>query len=171
MGVALQMYSHDQNNLYPHYLGPPGSSYGDTTGQRGKASGLVYWSSKLRPYGALAWTNRTFHCPGYSADIAAPWKQDTPERHGSYAYNTYGVRTANTTRGAFGLGPIQYWETAPGVKVPPVSQAQIVAPSELLAMGDSLLKSGMKGASDVWGCINLFGSPLLEAPYVARHGK
>jgi prepilin-type processing-associated H-X9-DG protein len=165
------MYSHDQNNLFPHYLGPAGPSYGDITGQRGRAIGLVYWSSKLHPYGMLAWTNRAFHCPGYTAEIAAPWKKDTPERHGSYAYNTYGVRTANTTRGAFGLGPIQYWETAPGVKVPAVSQSQIVAPSEMLAIGDALMKSGMKGGSDVWGCINLLGTPLLEAPYIAPHGN
>lgn len=171
MGVALQMYTHDQNALYPHYLGPAGSSYGDAMGQRGKASGLVYWSSKLRPYGLLAWTNRAFHCPGYTAEIAAPWQKDTPERHGSYAYNTYGVRTANTTRGVFGLGPIQYWETAPGVKVSAVSQSQVVAPSEMLAMGDSFMKVGMKGGPDVWGCVNILGSPLLEAPYLARHGR
>jgi prepilin-type N-terminal cleavage/methylation domain-containing protein len=170
MGVSLQMYVHDNQNRYPYYLGPGGSAYGDTVGQGGRATGLIYWSSKLRPYGLLAWTNRAFHCPGYEAEIAAPWKKDTPERHGSYAYNTYGVRTANTTRGVFGLGPIQFWETAPGVKVPAIAESQVVVPSELLAMGDSFMKVGMKGGSDVWGCVNPLGSPLLEAPYVARHG-
>lgn len=171
MGVALQMYVHENRNKYPYYLGPAGPAYDDAVGQRGRATGLVYWSSKLRPYGMLAWTNRAFHCPGYTAEIAAPWRKDTPERHGSYAYNTYGVRTANTTRGVFGLGPIQYWETAPGVTVPAVSESQVVAPSELLAMGDALMKVGMKGGSDVWGCVNVLGSPLLEAPYLARHGS
>jgi hypothetical protein len=82
-----------------------------------------------------------------------------------------GVRSANSTRGVFGLGPIQYWETAPGVYVKAVSEAQVVAPSEMLAIGDSLRKVGMKGASDVWGCIYPFGGELVTAPYVAPHGS
>ena len=93
------------------------------------------------------------------------------ERHGSYAYNTYGVRTANTARGAFGLGPMQHWKRAPGVKVPAVSQSQVVAPSELLAIGDALMKVGTPGGSDVWGCVNVFGGELVATPYVARHGR
>jgi prepilin-type N-terminal cleavage/methylation domain-containing protein/prepilin-type processing-associated H-X9-DG protein len=171
MGVALHMYVHDQNGMYPYYLGPAGASYGDATGQRRRATGLVYWSSKLRPYGLLAWSNRAFHCPGYTAAIAAPWRKDAVDRLGSYAYNTWGVRTPNTTRGVFGLGPIQFWETAPGVKVRAVSESQVAAPSELLAMGDSLLKVGMKGGQDVWGCVNAFGGELIAAPYAARHGS
>lgn len=171
MGVALQVYVHENENKYPFYLGSGSSAYGDATGQRGRAAGLVYWSSKLRPYGMLAWTNRAFHCPGYPAQIAAPWKRDTADRHGSYAYNTRGARTENTTRGMFGLGPIQFWETARGVTAPAVSESQVVAPSEMLAMGDSLMKVGMKGGSDVWGCVNPLGTPLLEAPYASRHGR
>jgi prepilin-type processing-associated H-X9-DG protein len=77
----------------------------------------------------------------------------------------------NTTRGVFGLGPIQYWETAPGVNVPAVSESQVVAPSEMLAMGDALMKVGMKGGLDYWGCVNPFGGELVTAPYVARHGS
>ncbi len=171
MGMALQMYAHDEKSSYPHYLGPAGSAYGDTAGQGGRATGLIYWSSKLRPYGSLAWTNRTFHCPGYAAAISGPWLRDSVDRLGSYAYNTHGVRTANSTRGAFGLGPIQYWQRAPRVYVKAVSESQVVAPSEMLAMGDSFMKVGAKGGSDVWGCVNILGSPLLEAPYVARHGR
>lgn len=171
MGMALQMYAHDEKALYPHYLGPAGSAYGDTAGQGGRAAGLIYWSSKLRPYGLLAWTNRAFHCPGYTEAISGPWQKGSVDRLGSYAYNTHGVRTANSTRGAFGLGPIHYWETAPRVYVTAVSESQVEAPSEMLAMGDSLIKIGMKGGSDVWGCIYPFGGELVAAHYVARHGK
>ena len=171
MGIALQMYAQDDKALYPHYIGSAGSAYGDAAGQGGRAAGLVYWSSNLRPYGLLAWTNRAFHCPGYTGDIAAPWEKGAVDRHGSYAYNTHGVRAANTTRGCFGLGPIQFWETAPGVKVPAVSEAKVVAPSEMLAMGDALMKVGTPGGSDVWGCVNVFGGELVTAPYVARHGR
>jgi hypothetical protein len=38
-------------------------------------------------------------------------------------------------------------------------------------MGDALMKVGMKGGSDVWGCVNPFGGELVNAPYVARHGS
>lgn len=171
MAIALQMYAHDQKSRYPHYLGPPGASYGDTTGQTGRATGLVYWSSKLSPYGLLAWTNTAFHCPTYQGQISGQWSKGGADRQGGYAYNTYGVRTGVTSRGTFGLGPVQYWESAPGTYLRAVAESQVVAPSEMLAMGDSLMKKGMMGGSDVWGCINLLGSPVLEAPYLSRHGK
>ena len=171
MGIALEMYVHENQNKYPYYLGPPGPSYGDAIGQHGRATGLIYWSSKLRVYGLLAWTNRDFHCPGYKAEIAAPWMKDSPDRHGSYAYNTYGVRTDNTTRGVFGLGPIQYWETASRARMPAVSESQVLAPSQMLAIGDSLMKVGMRGGSDGWRCVTPLGSPILEASYVTRHGS
>ncbi len=43
MGLALQMYVHDNQNKYPFYLGPAGPSYGDATGQRrpGRGPGLL----------------------------------------------------------------------------------------------------------------------------------
>src|ERR1700685_2171115 len=47
MGLAMQMYVHDNQNKYPHYLGPPGPAYGDAISKGGRAAGLVYWSSKL----------------------------------------------------------------------------------------------------------------------------
>ena len=31
MGLALQMYTQDNKDLYPHYFGLPGSAYSDTT--------------------------------------------------------------------------------------------------------------------------------------------
>jgi prepilin-type processing-associated H-X9-DG protein len=41
----------------------------------------------------------------------------------------------------------------------------------MLAIGDSLLKVGMLGGQDVWGCVNPFGGELIAAPYSARHGS
>lgn len=68
MGMALQMYVHDNENKYPHYLGPAGDAHGDETPDRGKAKGLVYWSSKLSPYYMSIWTNTAYHCPGAYSD-------------------------------------------------------------------------------------------------------
>ena len=97
MGLALQIYVHDNQNKYPHYLGPAGPSYGDATGQGGRAAGLVYWSSKLFPYYPLNWTNTSFHCPGYNGKISGPYIPEAIDRQGSYGYNAFGVRTDDRT--------------------------------------------------------------------------
>ena len=167
MGLALQMYTQDNKDLYPHYYGSPGSAYSTATGPMRRADGFVHWSSNLRPYGLLDWTNRAFHCPGYTEDIVAAIK-GTPDRRGSYAYNTYGVKSSKN--GQLGLGPIQFWQIAPGVRVSAVTQAQVVAPAELLAMGDARSKVGWR-TFDVWGCVPLPSIGEEAAPYAARHGR
>jgi len=171
MGMALQMYVDDHRNKYPHYLGPAGPSYGDATGQSGRAVGLVYWSSKLFPYCALSWTNTAYQCPGYKGKINGPYAPRSIERLGSYAYNSAGVRTDDRTNGYFGLGPVMFWEDTPTSNVPAVSEAQVSVPSEMLAIGDSLMKVGTVGGSDDWGCGVPFPSDLAASPYVLRHGK
>lgn len=178
MGIALQTYVHDNKNQYPRYLGPAGPSYGDATGQGGRATGLVYWSSKLYPYYPLNWTNSSFHCPAYSGKVSGPFDRNGIDRYGSYGYNAGGVSLAGIPGSSnyplneyFGLGPYIFWKDAHGNVVPPVSEAEIKVPSEMLAIGDSLMKVGMDGAQDVWVCHNVFGGDLVAAPYVLGHGK
>ena len=170
MSVELAMYAHDQKGRYPHYLGPAGPSFGDAAGAGGRAQGLVYWSSKLIPYGGTCWTNRSLHCPGYREAVQEPHEKGSVERLGGYAYNTKGVRAEKMNGGLWGLGPILFWQAVPGVDAPPVTESQIVTPAEFLAAGDSQCKVGERGGSDVWGCIKLYGSSLEEAPYLNRHG-
>jgi hypothetical protein len=62
------MYVDDSDRKYPYYIGPPGSSYGDSADTLVVPPG-VYWSTKLFPYYPLNWTNRAFHCPGYKGTI------------------------------------------------------------------------------------------------------
>lgn len=170
ISLELQLYAHDQKGRYPHYLGPTGPSLGDAAGTGGRAQGLVYWSSKLIPYGGLRWTNRAFHCPGYRETVVGPHEKGSVDRLGGYAYNTKGVRSDKSNGGLWGLGPILFWQAVPGVDAPPVTESQVVAPSELLAVGDSQCKAGERGGSDVWGCIQLYGGSLEEARYQERHG-
>jgi prepilin-type N-terminal cleavage/methylation domain-containing protein/prepilin-type processing-associated H-X9-DG protein len=176
MGLALQMYVHDDQNKYPHYLGPAGSSYGDAKG--GKTTNLVYWSSKLIPYYPLNWTNSSFQCPGYSGKISGPHISGAIDRLGSYAYNTFGARTDDETNENFGLGPVVYWKDGQGNFVPAVSESQISVPSEMLAIGDSAMINGVVagsglgitpdvGGDDCWRC-NLNAWAYI---YAARHGK
>ncbi len=169
MGLALQMYVNDNQNRYPYYLGSAGPSYGDAT-SLGRI-GLVYWSSKLFPYYPMNWTNSSFHCPGYSGKISGPYDRRYANRFGSYGYNGGGAGLNNTEE-YFGLGPIIFWSNAQGNLVPPVSQAEVRVPSDMLAIGDSLMKvEMMAGGSDFWRCRNPEATVLADAPYALPHGK
>jgi hypothetical protein len=166
MGLALQMYVHDHQNRYPHYLGPAGPAYGDALGQGGNATALVYWSSKLFPYYSLNWSNTAFHCPGYKGVNWGPgYHQEGLDRLGSYAYNLDGVRADDRTNGHFGLGPVVFWRG-----VPAVSEAQVRVPSEMFAIGESrFLSASMNdgpGGKDAMRC-GIPGEPFEPA----RHGK
>ena len=180
MGVALQMYVHDDQNQYPRYLGPAGRSGGDATAKGGRAVGLVYWSSKLFPYYPLNWTNSSFQCPGYGGQISGPYQKDAIDRLGSYAYNADGVGLDGLYGSPnyplhefFGLGPVMFWKDAHGNFVPPVSEAEVSVPSEMLAICDSLMKkdSAMVGGDDFGQCGHLVSSDLAAASYVLPHGK
>jgi prepilin-type N-terminal cleavage/methylation domain-containing protein/prepilin-type processing-associated H-X9-DG protein len=171
MGVALQLYVHENQNKYPHYLGPAGPAYGDAVGKGGRAAGLVYWSSKLFPYYTLNWTNTSYHCPGYNGEVKGPHIAGAIDRLGGYAYNTVGVRIDDRTHAHFGLGPGMFWKDATGNYVPAVSESKVSVPSEMLAIGDSLMKVGMDGGDDLWRCEGDFASELAASPHILRHGK
>jgi prepilin-type N-terminal cleavage/methylation domain-containing protein/prepilin-type processing-associated H-X9-DG protein len=169
MGMALQLYVHDNEDMYPHYLGPGGNAYGDSTPDRGNAKGLVYWSSKLSPYYMSIWTNTAYHCPGYKGMIRGPYK-DLINRLGSYAYNASGVR-ARRSDNAWGIGPISFWKKTPTTYVSAVSVADVKVPSEMLAMGDSVTKVKFAGGNDHWQCGEYWSSEVATRPYALRHGK
>ncbi len=170
MGAALQMYVHDNQNKYPHYLGPTGPSYGDATGDGAKK--LIYWSSKLFPYNSLNWTNSSFHCPGYAGKISGPYEVDAIERQGSYAYNAVGIGIDSQEIEFLGLGPVMFWKNASKHDVLAVAESQISIPSEMLAIGDSLMKVAMVGSSDLWRSNGRdFAQILADSPYFLRHGK
>jgi prepilin-type N-terminal cleavage/methylation domain-containing protein/prepilin-type processing-associated H-X9-DG protein len=167
MGQALQMYVHEEGNKYPFYLGPAGPSYGDMTGQEGKAIGLVYWSSKLFPYYQSRWTNDAYKCPGYKGITTGPRNQ-AANRLGSYAYNLWGSKVWDgnppQTNGWLGLGPIVFW---PGAT--PVPEGQVKVPSEMLSIGESRgFLNGFPGGQDKLQCGQLEVAGTVFEP---RHGS
>jgi len=169
MGMALKMYVDENRNRYPYFLGPPGPAYGDAAfpgGVGGKGKGAVFWSTKLFPYYPLNWTNKAFHCPGYKGAITGPVRSlQSAYRLGSYAYNYAGTGTHDYTRYYFGLGPMITWE------IPPVAEAQIKVPSEMLAISDSAFLSA--GANQQAGGDDALISGLASGHSFdpARHGK
>ena len=178
MGLALKMYVTDNQDQYPRYLGPGLPANGDAIGKGGRATGLVYWSSKLIPYYPLNWTNSSRQCPGYDGKVSGPFYRHAIDRYGSYAYNTRGVSTDGPLGSPgyplnefLGLGPVSYWKDQKGNFVPPVAENEVRVPSEMLAMGDSFRKVGMEGGQDVWVCVNYLGGELVAAPYALPHGE
>jgi prepilin-type N-terminal cleavage/methylation domain-containing protein/prepilin-type processing-associated H-X9-DG protein len=180
MGLALGMYVHDSQSKFPYYLGPAGPSYGDAVGNGGRAVGLVYWSSKLFSYYPINWTNTAFQCPGYSGRVSGPWQEGAINRLGSYAYNAMGARVDDRANENLGLGPVKYWKDSQGNFVPPVSEGEVRAPSEILAIGDSativgaLPGAGMGlGADVIHGGDDMLRCDLNARSwiYAMRHGK
>jgi prepilin-type N-terminal cleavage/methylation domain-containing protein/prepilin-type processing-associated H-X9-DG protein len=175
MGVALKMYVDDHNSTFPFYLGPPGPSYGDEKYNGKKVTGLVYWSSKLFPYYPINWTNILFQCPGYKGTNTGPLYKGNLDRLGSYAYNIWGATGSGKRflNADLGIGPVIFWN------VPPVSEAQIKVPSDMLSIGESrfltanvvsvpggTIQSG-PGGMDTLVCGDITHDPFDPA----RHGK
>lgn len=169
MSLALKMYVDENRSRYPYFLGPPGPSYGDAVyagGRKGRGKGYVFWSTKLVAYYPLNWTNKTFHCPGYKGAITGPVRSlDSAYRFGSYAYNYGGTGTHDYTKYYFGLGPMLTWE------IPPVAEARISVPGEMLAVSDSQFLSA--GANQEPGGQDALYAGLESGhPFdPARHGR
>jgi len=64
-----------------------------------------------------------------------------------------------------------YWKDALGNDVPPVSEAQISLPSEMLAIGDSKITTTNVGGDDVWRFDSEAGRALHPELYPQRHGQ
>jgi len=137
MGLELKMYSDDYNGKYPYWVSPGGSSYGDATYPLHGDSVTVYWSSRLIPYGGMNWTNVAFHCPGYKGTITEQPFGENFSRGGSYGYNVFGDHFPGGFAFDFlGLSPV-FDRLENYQRSPPISEAQVKAPSEMIAIIDS----------------------------------
>lgn len=168
MGAALQMYVQDHEQRYPYGVNPYDPSLDPVVG----AANTRYWWAKLQPYYPALWTNKAYHCPGYNGVIAGEEGPRPPL--GSYAYNERGSRGLQgiplpRALKEFGLGPVTY-RVEP---FPSVSQAQVKAPSDMFAIGESRFRKGATnqepgGLSDMQCGMLLVGQYAFDP---ARHGK
>jgi prepilin-type N-terminal cleavage/methylation domain-containing protein/prepilin-type processing-associated H-X9-DG protein len=187
MGLALQMYVHENGGRYPYSVAPaesPGDE-AEVPGNEGQWYNR-FWFGALRPYYQVEWTNAAYHCPGYKGPIQGIviGGPNPSGPRGSYAYNTMGVRigrpeytdpdTGRTVRfppGAYGLGPRQ---NRFDKKRSAISEGQVKVPSDMLAIGESrylALSVNGWGAAGLWSmlCGALHSKTFAFDP--ARHGK
>jgi len=158
MGLALRVYVDENGHKYPRLTESEDSS-----------SNIVFWSDRLLPFYKLQWTNTAYHCQGYKGLITIPSTTNAPL--GSYAYNAFGVRLEDSAAidqpNPLGLGPLNHAK--------PISDAQIVAPAEMFAIGESRFVS--REANETAGGVNYMVRGLLinTPPWLkfdpARHGK
>jgi prepilin-type N-terminal cleavage/methylation domain-containing protein/prepilin-type processing-associated H-X9-DG protein len=105
----------------------------------------IEWVSLLQPYYPLAWTNRAYHCPAYRGYIA-PAHDFSPSHDfpgggtsgvylGSYGYNAVGAYSSFLLPN-LGLGS----SSDPHYRSVPVSDAQVLVPSDMIMFGETLLQ-------------------------------
>jgi prepilin-type N-terminal cleavage/methylation domain-containing protein/prepilin-type processing-associated H-X9-DG protein len=185
MGLALQMYVNESGNKYPYYNGLADHSLDAAVGPQNTSR----WWAKLSPYYPLKWTDVKYHCPGYHGIIAGlDFTNSNPLAHvgppfGSYAYNANGVSMPGFGKPYdpdLGLGYLPSAAKLNGSLEwgrDSVPDHRIVAPSEMLAIGESrFLNEAVNqspGGIDEMRCglLNWIGInwSLLFDP--ARHGK
>ena len=165
MGLALQMYITDNGHKYPlsAYWTSPYASRG------------ICWPDVLQTYYPINWTNRSYHCPGYKGHIEAPAENSGPHAGfvflGSYGYNGFGTVIGAASDGYpnLGLGEILDSDSL----APPLSEAQVSVPADMIALGDSRLDN-VGGPGQFDGVFFMYCGPELLPnlqSYPPRHGR
>ena len=98
-----------------------------------------FWHESLRPYTGADWTNKLYRCADYRGNTWHASKKAVPM--GSYGYNANGVKY---TPSIFGLGGLHVKTVVEGLGdlesgLLRVSEAKVVAPSDMIAIGDANL--------------------------------
>ncbi len=128
MGLELKMCVDDARGQYPFYSCPL------------SGGGLLKWEDALALYSPLYWTNSSYHCPGYrgvisnseaGTSVGIPWGETWA---GSYAYNCWGASPKRGAEVSIGVSGFGFGMPSMG---PPVSEAQLAEPGEMIAITDS----------------------------------
>jgi prepilin-type N-terminal cleavage/methylation domain-containing protein/prepilin-type processing-associated H-X9-DG protein len=125
MGLALRMYV-DDNHGYPYFQGP-------WVPQANPPLDYNYgsWQQALEPYYHIKWYQEEFQCPAYQGSF------DVYSDIGSYAYNADGSDFTETVV-CLGLGLYpEAFVNGQHVPAPPISDSQVLDPSEMVAITDS----------------------------------
>ena len=113
MGLALTMYVGDFR-CYP-------------ASQPSKVMSGGFWADYLKPYCAHGWTNALYLCPAYRGLTLLGKGAGAL---GSYGYNANGVQWSGSELGLSAVNPTD-------TTTIPMPENRIVAPSEMMAIGDA----------------------------------
>lgn len=158
LGIALQMYVHENRSQYPRGI----------------------WYEQLRPYYDLSWTNRAYHCPGYKGLLTGVAGSLPHDPLGSYAFNAEGVGAYDSLDRSYMRGLVSFGLNGPRRNPVPIAQTQVVAPAEMMAIGESRHRGEREVPNDscvyVMYCGNIWGRHIGEnyygnPPLPLRHGK
>jgi prepilin-type N-terminal cleavage/methylation domain-containing protein/prepilin-type processing-associated H-X9-DG protein len=156
MSIALSSYM-AEFRTYPPFTQPSAL-----------ANQNIYWPEEMEGYVGASWgtnlfrgraesRNRLYLCPGYARlgsfydpAVAPDW--EGWHRIGAYAYNWHGVAFEGWDSGS-------YWQRTsclglgggPGVR--PVRDAEVLRPSNMIALADAGLRSD--GTTRIWGTSDL----------------
>jgi len=149
LGIALRMYV-DEDHYYP---------LAELSTQ---SNSIQFWYQSLAQYHRIDWMNRSFHCPTYVGSLSA--------EEGSYAYNDSG--TGGGIPVWLGLGVANLPDLPP-----PVSESQVIFPSEMFAIADSRIIYDSASRRQQGGLVEMprnfptTWGPGTTEPLPLRHGK
>jgi prepilin-type processing-associated H-X9-DG protein/prepilin-type N-terminal cleavage/methylation domain-containing protein len=133
LGDAMQLFVTD-NNTYPLRVNPgywKGAYLEHFTSWDAALENKI--STHFPRKGWMDDPKSVWYCP--AANAPADWPQD--EGYESYGYNAYGVSGSKDTN-SLGLGGHHGWGSS-GEMSPPVSESEVVSPSEMMAIGDGFM--------------------------------
>lgn len=187
LGIALQGFV-QENQVYPLFVNVDISKNGYSEHYRSWAEALSYEELHISKSETSWFTNGVWNCPSarWNANEPAP---STDETWLSYGYNYCGLNSAGNY-GALGLGGQNI--STYGPISPPIAESEIIAPSEMIAIGDSFdgtptiqraswpdVKSGKdgntfsrhQGHANVVFCDGHVESPTLKFLFVETNGE
>ena len=151
-GIALQMYLAD----FQKY---PIAGMGDLAGNK-----ITYWFDVLEPYTFSRWAadiergvgNRLYHCPAYRG-ITWPgaWHPGSVSfAGGSYGSNAFGTGAFGSELGMGGIPPFVI--AGKSSKSEPLAESKVLAPSNLIFVGDAREGKPFDDATGLWLQGNFF---------------
>ena len=144
-GLALTMHVMDFG-YYPVYYADPTTDLP-----------FQFWHVALRPYTSADWTNGLYRCPDYKGWTLQGGGDMDAVPVGSYGYNANGVKYTVSTLGlggAVGKSDPDLTDNVIGDAGGHINEAQVLAPADMIAIGDATLSWDLAGIMRTYFGVN-----------------
>ncbi len=177
LGIALQGFA-VENNVYPLYVNPVysnGTFQGFASSWRSDVQNGLYARSLIRVEGSSPGSypaEGIWHCPSAYRPASFP-NQPYVLGYDDYGYNSFGM-SEQTDTNALGLGGHYVWNDL-YYPPPAVNISEVVAPSEMMAIGDGfmgnngIIRDGEQILWRTYNVTNFFDS--TKRAYARHQGK